>query len=525
MLLSAITLLPLLFGLALLVVPRTWVKPFALILSLFEFALSVALLVKFDKSIAGLQFVEQMQWIPDLGITYFLGIDGISLWLVLLATFMMPITILSSWNSVNDRSGNSLKGYHFCLFFLQTAMIGSFLAMDAILFYTFFELALIPMFLMIGVWGGPKRRFASVKFFVYTMFGSLMMLIAIIYLMFVARETIGGMTSNLVVLYQLKTPFVAGTLMNPQMLLFLAFSLAFAIKAALFPFHTWLPDAYSEAPTPGTNVMAGVMLKMGSYGFLRLVIPLFPEAAEHFAWVFLFLGVISVLYGALVSMVQPDLKKLAGYSSISHMGYVMIGLFALNTYGVTGSLFLMISHGVYSAALFILIGIMIDRFGTREIPRFGGLAKALPVYTIFFVIVTMASIAVPMTNGFVGEFLIMLGTFQANLPAGVGSVFGVVFGAVAMLWMVKRVFFGEATELVRNPLAPLKDLNWREIGVLTPLVILIFWMGLCPNFFIDYSKASLDNWVTNKDSYQVLFDDSKTDAKALKAPAPGAEKQ
>lgn len=524
MLLSAITLLPLLFALAVLVVPKTWVRPFAMVLAILEFALSLALVYGFDKSATGLQFVEQYPWVPELGISYFVGIDGLSLWLVILTTFLMPLTILASWNSIEER----VKGFHSCLFLLQASMIGSFLAMDAILFYTFFELSLIPMYFMIGIWGGQRRIYATMKFFIYTMLGSLMMLLAIIYLMFAARDTLGDMTSNLLLLYKLKTPFVAGELMNPQTLLFFAFSMAFAIKVPMFPFHTWLPDAHVEAPTPGSVILAGVMLKMGSYGFLRFVIPLFPEASEHYAWLFLFLGVVGIIYGALVAMIQPDIKKLVAYSSVSHMGYVMLGLFALNSYGITGSLYQMLNHGVSTGALFILVGMIYERTHSREISRYGGLAKAMPLYTIFFVVVTMSSIAVPMTNGFVGEFLILLGTFQASKWIAIFAVTGVVLGAVYMLWMVKRVFFGQPGELVADTHHPLHDLNWREITVMAPLIVLIFWMGLFPNTFLDYSKASVEHLVATKDAYQLT--DVPVPATSAKpavqetAPPAGADK-
>jgi NADH-quinone oxidoreductase subunit M len=499
MLLSAITLLPLLFALVVMALPKSWVRPAALLLALFEFGLSLGILAQFDKASAALQLVEQRAWIPELGITYFLGVDGLSLWLVILTTLLTPIVVLASWTAIDDR----IKGFHASLFVLQTAMIGSFLAMDVILFYVFFELSLIPMFFMIGMWGGLRRIYATLKFFIYTMVGSLMMLLAIIYMMFTARDALGEMTSNLLVLYQLKIPFIAGDFLNPQTLLFLAFSLAFAIKVPMFPVHTWLPDAHVEAPTPGSVILAGVMLKMGSYGFLRFVIPLFPEASEHYAWVFLFLGVVGIIYGALVAMVQPDIKKLVAYSSVSHMGYIMIGLFALNSYGVGGSLYQMLNHGISTGALFLLVGMIYERTHSREIARYGGLAKVLPIYSILFFIVTLSSIAVPMTNGFVGEFLILLGTFQASPVFAIGAVTGVILGAVYMLWMFKRVFFGEPGELVRDEKHPLKDLSPREITVMAPLIVLIFWMGILPNHFLSWSRASIDHLIQHKDSYHL----------------------
>jgi len=508
--LSAITLLPLAFALLICAVPKdSWIRPTALVLALFEFGLSLSILGLFDKASPNLQLVERLPWIPEFGISYFLGIDGLSLWLVLLTTFLTPLVVLGSWKSIDK----NLKGFHAALFILQTSMVGSFLAVDAILFYVFFELSLVPMYFMIGIWGGQRRIYATVKFFIFTMVGSLLMLLAIIYLMLSARDTLGETTSNLLAFYQLKIPFVAGDLLNPQTLLFLAFSIAFAIKVPMFPVHTWLPDAHVEAPTPGSVILAGVMLKMGSYGFLRFVIPLFPEAAEHYAWVFLLLGVVGIIYGALVAMVQPDMKKLVAYSSVSHMGYVMIGLFALNTFGFTGSLYQMLNHGISTGALFFLVGMIYERTHSREIARYGGLAKALPIFTILFFIVTLSSIAVPMTNGFIGEFLILMGTYAAQKGFAIAAVFGVVLGAVYMLWMVKRVFFGPPGEIVSDHHHPLVDLSAREIAVMVPLIIMIFWMGLFPNHFLDWSKASLENLAQNKDAYQVGVEP------ALKAPS------
>ena len=503
MLLSIVTFLPVVFALMICALPqKKLIRPIAFVLALAEFAVSLIILLKFNKALPGIQLVEKCNWIPEFGISYFMGIDGISLWLVILTTFLMPLTILGSWTSIDKK----VKGFHACLFILQTSMIGSFLAMDAILFYVFFELSLVPMYFMVGIWGGERRIYATMKFFIYTMLGSLMMLLAIVYLMLSARDTVGQLTSNLQVLYQLKFPFVAGELLNPQTLLFAAFSLAFAIKVPMFPVHTWLPDAHVEAPTPGSVILAGVMLKMGSYGFIRFVIPLFSEAAEHYAWIFLFLGVVGIIYGALVAMVQPDMKKLVAYSSVSHMGYVIMGMFALNTFGMTGSIYQMLNHGISTGALFLLVGMIYERTHSREISKYGGLAKAMPIFTILFVIVTMSSIAVPMTNGFVGEFLILLGTFGANKAFAIAAVTGVVLGAVYMLWMVKRVFFGPAGELVKDAHHPLHDLNLREFCVMAPLIVMIFWMGLFPNHFLDWSKASIDNLVNNRDNYQLTIE-------------------
>ncbi len=515
MLLTQLVFLPLLFALMIALIPSQQVRLIrcaALFLSLVVFGLSLyMMLCRFDKASPMLQLVEQYRWVPQLGIRYFLGIDGISLWLVILTTFLTPLIILGSWSSIVDR----VKGFHVSILLLETAMLGSFLAMDAVLFYVFFELSLVPMYFMIGIWGGTRRIYATVKFFIFTMIGSLMMLLAIIYLMFATYELTGQYSANIQDFYLMKIPFVAGELLNPQTLLFFAFSLAFAIKVPMFPLHTWLPDAHVEAPTAGSVILAGVMLKMGTYGFMRFVIPLFPDAAEHWAWLFLFLGVIGIVYGALVAMVQPDIKKLVAYSSVSHMGYVMIGLFAFNIYGMSGGLYQMLNHGISTGALFLMVGMIYERTHSREISKYGGLAKAVPIFTILFMIVTLSSIAVPMTNGFVGEFLILLGTFQAHRGFAAIAVIGVVLGAAYMLWMVMRVFFGPPGELVRDTHHPLHDLNFREIVVMTPLIVLIFWMGLFPNHFLDWSRASVEHLVKTRANYRV------TDTLAIPMPAVG----
>ena len=500
MLLSTIIFLPILFAVVMLVWPqKSTLRPLALGFSLIEFFISLTILQKFDTSTAALQLVEKYSWIPRFGINYFIGIDGISLWLVLLTTFLTPIIILASWKSIEEKE----SGFHACFFVLQAAMLGTFLAFDAIFFYVFWELSLIPMYFIVGIWGGQRRIYATVKFFIYTMAGSVLMLIAIIYMMFLAQENFGQMSASLLDFYKLKIPFVGGTFFSLQTLLFFAFAIAFAIKVPIFPLHTWLPDAHVEAPTPGSVVLAGVMLKMGTYCFVRFVIPLFPEAAEYWSWLFLFLAVIGIIYGALVAMVQPDIKKLVAYSSVSHMGYIMLGLFIFNQYGLTGSLFQMLNHGISTGALFILIGMIYERTHSREISKYGGLAGVMPIYSIFFFIVLLSSIAVPMTNGFVGEFLILLGTFKDHQGYAYFAVSGVVLGAVYMLWMFKRVFFGEKGILTIDEKHPLHDLNIREIVVLVPMVIMIFWMGLFPNHFLDWSKTSIEHLLNNRMNYEL----------------------
>lgn len=503
MLLTVVTLLPLIFASALVLVPTVaQVRSAALVFSVIQLFVGLLIFNQFDSSAVGLQMVEQKPWISSFGIQYFLGIDGISLWLVLLTLLLQPLVILGSWTAITDR----VKGFHISLFVLQTAMLGTFLAMDAILFYLFWELSLVPMYFLVGLWGGARRIYATVKFFIYTMSGSILMLVAMIYLMLLHKEVTGSFSASLLDWYQLKIPFVGAEFFTPQSLLFFAFALAFAIKTPAFPVHTWLPDAHVEAPTAGSVILAGVMLKMGTYGFVRWVIPLFPEASQYWAWLFMVIGIIGIIYGALMALVQTDIKKLVAYSSVSHMGYVLIGLFAFNEYGLTGSLYQMLNHGVSTGALFLLVGMIYERTHTREISNYGGLASFMPWYTIIFVIVTMSSIAVPMTNGFVGEFLILLGAFKASPVWGYWGVIGVVLGAAYMLWMVKKVFFGESGKVTQDLTHPLRDLSSREWVVLAPLLVLIFWMGLLPNHFMSFSKQSIQHLNSNFRAYELKIE-------------------
>jgi NADH-quinone oxidoreductase subunit M len=505
MILSTLIFLPIVFAMILAVWPQqSTTRQLALGFSILQFAVSLLMLKDFDSNFAGLQFVEKFEWVSRFGISYFVGIDGISVMLVMLTTFLMPIMILGSWKSIEEK----VKGFHIALFILQAAMLGSFLAIDAILFYVFWEMSLVPMYFIVGVWGGARRIYATVKFFIYTMAGSVLMLLAIIFMMRLTPEVTGGnISASLLDFYKLKIPFVAGEFFTAQTLLFFAFALAFAIKVPLFPLHTWLPDAHVEAPTPGSVVLAGVMLKMGTYCYLRWVLPLFPEAAANYAWLFIALGMIGIVYGALVAMIQPDVKKLVAYSSVSHMGYIIIGIFVMNSFGANGALYQMLNHGISTGALFLLIGMIYERTHSREISKYGGLASAMPWYTIVFVIVTMSSIAVPMTNGFIGEFLILLGAFKYNPWVAAISVTGVVLGAAYMLWMVKKVFFGPKGEIVTSAEHDkdhaLHDLSLREFCVLAPMVIMIFWMGLFPNHFMDYSKKSIDHLIANQQNYSL----------------------
>ncbi len=509
MLLSALIFLPLVFAGIIALSPADLIKdkiiqPLALIFSGILFALSILMLFKFDPSSAAIQFSEQVSWIPQLGIQYFIGVDGISLWLVMLSNFLLPLVIIGSAKSVKTK----IRSFYAAMFILQASMVGSFLALDLILFYIFFESSLIPMAMLIGIWGGDKKIYASFKFFIYTMLGSVFMLASIICLMLLNKSVTGVLSSNVLELYRLDIAFIDGRLFSTQTILFLGFAIAFAIKVPMFPVHTWLPDAHVQAPTPGSVILAGVMLKMGTYGFMRFAIPLFPDAATQLAWIFSFLAVIGIIYGALVAMVQTDIKKLVAYSSVSHMGYIILGLFAFNEIGMTGGLYQMLNHGLSTGALFFLVGMIYDRTHTREISAYGGLAKILPIYSIFFLVITFSSIAVPMTNGFVGEFYILMGAYLNNPLWGGLAVLGVILGATYMLWMIKKVFFGEENPNLIS--MKLTDLTISELFVLVPIVVLVFWMGLFPGQFLKYSEKSISNLAKNKDNYQLAIYSGET---------------
>ncbi|MGE5175608.1 MAG: NADH-quinone oxidoreductase subunit M, partial [Hyphomicrobiales bacterium] len=425
----------------------------------------------FDNTKRGMQFVEQAPWVPALGITYHLGIDGISLLLILLTTFLSAVAILSTFTAVNER----VKTYMATLLVLETGMLGVFAALDLVLFYVFWEAVLIPMYLIIGVWGGPRRIYAAVKFILYTVVGSLLMLVAILYLYFAYHATFGTYTFDLMRLYE--TPLGR----TAQLWLFGAFALAFAIKVPMFPFHTWLPDAHVEAPTAGSVILAGVLLKMGTYGFVRFAMPLFPEATHAFAPWIIALSVIGIVYGALVAMVQPDVKKLVAYSSVSHLGFVMLGVFALNTQGLHGGVLQMINHGLSTGALFLAVGVIYERRHTREISEFGGLSEILPWFAAIFLIVCLSSLGLPGLNGFVGEFLILLGAFRMNALIAAIAATGVILAAVYLLWMYQRVMFGPVTNEKNRGM---KDLSPREFWMLAPVVALIVWIGVYPNPFL-----------------------------------------
>jgi NADH-quinone oxidoreductase subunit M len=475
--LSLVTFLPLLGAAIVLLLPasRTGaVRAVAFGVSALTFVASIPLFTMFDPARSGMQFVERTEWIPSLGITYFLGVDGISVLLIVMTTFLSAIAILSSFGAITTR----VKAYYATLLALETGMIGVFAALDLVLFYVFWEAVLIPMYLIIGVWGGPRRIYAAVKFILYTVAGSLLMLVAILYLYFAYHAATGEFTFDLLRLYD--TPLAHGA----QLWLFAAFALAFAIKVPMFPFHTWLPDAHVEAPTAGSVILAGVLLKMGTYGFIRFAMPLFPDAARDFAPLIIALSVVGILYGALVAMVQPDIKKLVAYSSVSHLGFVMLGLFALNTQGIQGGVIQMVNHGLSTGALFLAVGILYERRHTREIAEFGGLAEVVPWFAAFFLIICLSSLGLPGLNGFVGEFLVLVGAFR--MP-GLGpfvaatAALGVILAAVYLLWMYQRVMFGPVKNEKNRGL---RDLSAREFWTLAPVLLFILWLGVYPNPFL-----------------------------------------
>ncbi|UCD34688.1 MAG: NADH-quinone oxidoreductase subunit M [Nitrospiraceae bacterium] len=480
--LSWTVFLPVLGALFLLLVQgRAVIRWISLLFTLATFVISLPLLTHFDKGTHAMQFVERHDWIPSWGINYFIGIDGISILFITLTTVLSVLCVLVSWMAIE----NKVKEFHIAILTMEAGMLGVFVALDFFLFYIFWEAMLIPMFLLIGVWGGQNRVYAAIKFFLYTLIGSLLMLVGIVVLYYT-----GGRTLDILALSSLDYPF------KLQCWLFLAFFAAFAVKVPMFPVHTWLPDAHTEAPTAGSVILAGVLIKMGAYGFLRFSMPMFPAATKFFTGPVLILSVIAIIYGALVCFAQKDFKRLIAYSSVSHMGFVTLGLFAFNTQGVEGGILQMVNHGIITGALFLMIGIIYERTHTRVIADYGGFAKLVPWYAGLFIVLTFASIGLPGTNGFIGEFLIIFGALKARMLYGVLAATGIILGAGYMLWLYQRIFFQDANpDYEVSGHHPVSDLTAREVVLLLPLFVFVFWIGFYPNTLLDYMHASVEHLI------------------------------
>lgn len=453
----------------------------ALWTSLITFALSLILWFRFDRDTADFQFVEHLSWLPEFGVNYAMGVDGISVLFVLLSTFLTPLCILASWEAI----GNRVREFMIAFLILETMMVGMFCALDFVLFYVFFEGVLIPMFLIIGVWGGARRVYAAFKFFLYTLLGSVLMLLAILLLWYRA-----GTTDILVLM---STPIPPAI----QTWVFLAFFASFAVKVPMWPVHTWLPDAHVEAPTAGSVILAGVLLKMGAYGFLRFSLPLLPDASVAFAPFIFALSVVAVVYTSLVALAQEDMKKLIAYSSVAHMGIVTIGIFTFNAQGLAGALFTMLAHGVVSGALFLCVGVLYDRVHSREIARYGGVAKIMPAYAVVFMVFSMASVGLPGLANFPGELLVIVGAWRVNPWVALGAALGMILGAAYMLFLYRRVIFGR---IGRDDLKALLDLAPREYAIFAPLVLLTVWMGIHPQSFLSFFEASVAQLVARHEA-------------------------
>ena len=485
--LSLITFLPLV-GVAFILVTRGTEEQVArnarwgaLWTSLFTFVISLLLWFNFDKTTADFQFVEKFDWLPSLGISYHMGIDGISLFFVILSTFLTPICVLASWKAITMR----VKEYMIAFLVLETMMIGTFAALDFVMFYIFFEAVLIPMFIIIGVWGGPRRVYSAFKFFLYTLAGSVLLLAALLTLYFEVGTT--------------DIPTLIAYAVPPEMQtwLWLAFFASFAVKMPMWPVHTWLPDAHVEAPTAGSVILAGVLLKMGGYGFLRFSLPMLPLASEMFVPLIYTLSVIAIIYTSLVALAQEDMKKLIAYSSVAHMGFVTIGIFTATQQGIDGALFQMLSHGIISAALFLCVGVIYDREHSREISHYGGLVERMPRYAFVFMVFMLGAVGLPGTGGFVGEFLILVGAFQDNTWVALLASTGVILGAAYMLFLYRRVIFGK---LEKEHLRQILDLEPREMLIFAPLIVLVIWMGIWPDPFLSVFDATVSNLLLNYQS-------------------------
>jgi NADH-quinone oxidoreductase subunit M len=488
--LSLILFEPLVGALVLLLINKrneNAIRWIANVTALVGFVISIPLWFWYNPSSADFQLVERAPWIPSVGAEYFLGVDGLSLLLILLTTMMGSIAVLSSWTAITDR----VKEFYIFLLVLQTGMLGAFMSLDFLLFFLFWEVMLVPMYFLIGIWGSDRRLYSAIKFFLYTLVGSVVMLLGILALYFHNHSVTGVYSFDVTQYHRLAVPF------NLQWWVFLAFFLGFAIKVPMFPFHTWLPDAHTDAPTAGSVILAAVLLKMGTYGFLRFSLPILPEASKHFVPMIVVLSIIGIVYGALVALAQKDWKRLVAYSSVSHMAMVMLGMFALNPVGITGSIVQQLNHGISTGALFLIVGIVYERRHTREISEYGGLSKIMPVYAAVFLIMTMSSIGLPTLNGFIGEFLILQGVFVASKAWAAVAASGVVLGAAYMLYLYQRTMFGK----VENPKNErLMDLSNREFATFAPLIVLAVWIGLYPAPFLRRLETSVQHIMMRVDS-------------------------
>jgi NADH-quinone oxidoreductase subunit M len=477
------TFLPVLGALVLLLVPKDQRRVFeigSLLIMIASLLLSLPFWFGYDRASDAVQWAGAWNWIPALGVKFSVGMDGISLLLWLLTTFIGPIAIACSFSAILERH----KEYYIWMLVLQTAMLGVFITQDMFLFYLFWEVMLVPMYFLIAIWGGPQKLYAAIKLFLYTLAGSVLMLVALLAIYFLQHQTTGVYDFSLAS-FQAMAPIIAQQSKSYQTLMALAFFVGFAIKVPMFPFHTWLPDAHVQAPTAGSVILAAILLKMGTYGFVRFLLPIMPTATKDLMPWFLGLSLIGIIYGALVAMIQKDMKKLVAYSSVSHLGLCMLGLFALNPYGIKGGLFQMLNHGISTSGLFLAVGIVYERRHTRMIADFGGLSKSMPIFATIFMIMTMSSIGLPLLNGFIGEGVILMGAFQAFPWAAVVATLGIILGAAYMLWMFQRVMFGPITEVNEK----MEDLNLREILYFAPLVIAAFWIGLYPKPIMDVMDA------------------------------------
>jgi len=481
--LSLILFTPLVGAFLLLLVPKQNDNAVRWIANIFAFAgflISIPLWFWYNAQSGDFQFIERMQWIPSVGAEYFLGVDGFSTLLILLTTLMGFIAVLSSWNAITER----VKEYYIFLLMLQTGMLGAFMSLDFLLFFLFWEVMLVPMYFLIGIWGSSNRLYSAIKFFLYTLVGSVVMLLGILALYFYNHSVTGVYTFDVTTFHKLNLPY------DLQWWIFLAFFLGFAIKVPMFPFHTWLPDAHTDAPTAGSVILAAVLLKMGTYGFIRFSLPILPEATRHFVPMMVLLSIIGIVYGALCALAQKDWKRLVAYSSVSHMAVVMLGMFALNPVGITGSIIQQLNHGISTGALFLLVGVVYERRHTREISEYGGLSKVMPVYAAVFLVMTMSSIGLPTLNGFIGELMILQGVFVANKVWAAFAASGVVLGAAYMLYLYQRTMFGKV-ENVKNENLP--DLSLREFATFAPLLALALWIGLYPSPFINRIQTSVQH--------------------------------